>query len=193
MRPRSRIYYIVQRLPKLVASGVLIYVDDAARRVPNMGWRWTGDRGGGREATPFNLHAKRPIEHIVILIGPGRLPRSGQWRFDYTHSLAISGHRVARARKIYFRPLASSSPSSPVACCCFIARSNISSFSFYTVSISPLLLFSRAPALLVSSRCVRSIPVRQSSRRDGRYMRIYIHICTYVHDVFCSGSILNRY
>lgn len=54
---------------------------------------------------PFNLHAKRSIEHIVILIGRVDKPRPGQWLFDYiSRSLAISRDRVTsawRTTKIY--------------------------------------------------------------------------------------------
>lgn len=57
---------------------------------------------------PFNLHAKRSIEHIVILIGRVDKPRPGQWLFDYMRVLSQfcerdrGGHERARgARKIY--------------------------------------------------------------------------------------------
>lgn len=61
------------------------------------------------DRVPFNLYAKRSIEHIVILIdhmAMGPTACTGYRRFDYTRSLAISGQDLSSSPF----PLASSLP-----------------------------------------------------------------------------------
>lgn len=74
-----------------------------------------GEGGGGRKRlqprkvpiqsndVPFNLYAKRSIEHIVILIDRiHSVQYWGHWQFDYTRSLPISGLE-SNPSKIYPR------------------------------------------------------------------------------------------
>lgn len=73
----------------------------------------SGDRGRKRlqprkvpiqsNDVPFNLYAKRSIEHIVILIDRiHSVQYWGHWQFDYTRSLPISGLE-SNPSKIYPR------------------------------------------------------------------------------------------
>lgn len=83
----------------------------------------------------FNLHAKRSIEHIVILIGRVDKPRPGQWLFDYIpRSLAIlwTGSRARGGRQRFIRRVLRR-----VMRCSFIAQSNF--FPSSSVSLSPCL------------------------------------------------------
>lgn len=122
---------------------------------------------------PFNLHAKRSIEHIVILIGRVDKPRPGQWLFDYTRVLSqfcerddrVTSGRARGGRERFIRRV---SRPRRVMRCSFIAQSNFfSSFSspLFTLFVSLPLVVLRLPLLAI----VRSIHARRE--RIGRRSR----------------------